>query len=1165
MPLIPQSIVDQLNRIPLTQVMEHHGYTISHRTENEAFYRCPFHNEKDASFKVDLHASARKGRGGASLPGFQCFGCGIKGYGALMLQAALMRKQLGKDFRQIAQELASIVGSGEIDLADPTVDALAKLGNMVIEGEHRNGFFHRAQVVSPQDEFSFVAKKDFSHNDLRAIGCQVQQVFRPNWENEGRLDAVYLPATPTNTTPINTPTISPIDTIESIDTTPPIDTIATIDTIPHIQPTPIYKYSFGCDFYSSDCRGNNFDPTLLTKRFNLYAVSEFTTEKRFKADKQEYESHRVVSTDTYPIFVFRYEDAQGWWCRKYEPYFKTTEKSPRNYKFTWWYQGGKRRDEEISKYMYGDVDVMRALAGKPVETTDKAHPTMDVVVREGGNRITKAKFKRLVICSGPRDAINVYFHSDAHVCFPHSETVDIAPSMIYKLRDIAQEIFILYDIDETGRKRANRLAMRFLDLKVIYLPRNLSEIESPRTGKPCKDAEEYFNYYHVKLKGIRQFFGADINDHFANMLINAKPMMFWKQHNTVRNKNKEDEYIEPKFTLRIDNMNQFLSASGMCTYDMGAKGMYANIGEDKVVDIMDEKQAFLCAKRILKDYLANNRYYNNEGLSDTISDTRKLSLGTLQEIGELNLDFRSWGEDFDYLFFSNDAVRVTKDGAQCIPYSKIPFHTNREAILEGADFTLLDMKELFEIVPNDELSKMEVEYKVRQREASTAEGKKQIQEEWNSYKRLWQFKLILKKPINEMPPIIQFIYDTGRVWWREEEAGLGLTPEKRQFHDMHFINKFIGLGYMLSRYRTDRRQQMVTLTDYSQSTSGNASGRSGKTMFMHLLGLVRKGLDDLPGKQFQTDPAKFAQNFSGFTQTVHSYVSIDDLRTDLKDDTFYNLVRQLPVKNLYHDTFRIPVEESPKIMITTNQSLNVTSTSTYGRMWPMYACDYYHGETYEGDEQLKSPETKFGYDIIKGLNEEERNINRNLMVYALQCYFQFLATGEKGVIHPPVDNEAKLKMLSNSCKLTMFADWFSWYFLSGNPWRFERPIHLPELAISYMEYRDSLKDKKEPVTKKTVDTLLNTMKGEIQRFCNSLNILINPDIVYPGEYDRSRGVIRKLTWVSQFDENGKLIEPRQRIRTAGKCWYFYRKGDEPKSAEQILDAPSKDMEFSYEE
>lgn len=1118
MPRIPQETVDKLNQIPLTLVMENNGYTISHRTESEAFYVCPFHNEKDASFKVDLFPKNTKKRGPASLPGFQCFGCGASGWGALMLQAALSRKKLDKDFRFVAEELSRI---GSIDLEDEAVDSLAKQGNLVIGGDHKNGFFHRARIIEPQDEFSFEAKDAFSRNDLRAIGCQVQQAFRRNWRQEGTSDAVT-------------------DNGEAV-----------------------WKYSFEKSFYEPYSDGNNFDPKLLTERFNLYPVKSFKTEKRYKKDKGVWESHEVVSTDSYPVFVFRYEDKNGWWCRKYEPYFKMTDKSKRNYKFTWWYQNGVPRDEEMSTRMYGDVDVMRALATGEVESTDPGRPTVNVTVRENGNRNTVKKFKRLVICSGPRDAVNVYFHSDAHVCFPHSETVDIPPKTIIRLREIAQEIFILYDIDETGRKRANRLAMRFLDLKVIYLPKQLEQLTSPRTGKPCKDAEEYFNYFPSMLKKVQHFYGSNINDHFLNMLCNAKPMMFWKRKDMVRNKGKEDEFIEPKYTLLIDRTNQFLSANGMCKYEGGKKDAYANIGDDHIVDIMDEKQAFLCAKGHLKGYLANNRHYNEEGLTDTISDTRKLSLSTLQEISDIKLDMHSWGKDFDYLFFENVAALVTKDGIECVPYNKMPYHTNRKSILEDAEFTPLDMTEYFEIRTNPELPKMEAEYNRRIHEATDVEEKKKIQVELSAYQRLWKYIVDWKKPIDEQPTLIQFIYDTGRVFWRDEESGKGLTEEKKQFHDMHFVNKIVGLGYMLSRYRTGTRQQMVVITDYHQNAEGKAEGRNGKSTIMRQLSLVRKAPEPIQGKNFKTKEGDMGRNFTTFIHTVHGYLPIDDLPVNLKADVLYNLTSQVTIRNMYYDEFYLPKGESPKIILTTNKMFDVTVSSTIGRLWPMYVCDYYHVGTYEGDKSLRSPKTKFGYDIEEELTEEEANFNRNLLAYALQNYFIYLDSGDDEVIHPPVGQEAMLEMLGSTSKLTLFTDWAVSYF--ENPWHFERPIHLDELAISYMDYRDSLREKKEPITKRTVLTLLKTLRPELERFCHFMKITINPDVVYSGEHDRSRRLVRTVAWQSLYDEKGVLKEPRERVRASGRCLYFYKRGNEPKQGDRLLDAPDKDMENLSEE
>ena len=92
-------------------------------------------------------------------------------------------------------------------------------------------------------------------------------------------------------------------------------------------------------------------------------------------------------------------------------------------------------------------------------------------------------FRRIVICSGPRDAINVYFHSDAHVVFPHSESVEISSETIRRLLNISMEVFVLYDIDRTGIRTMNLLALKHVELKVLYLPEDLSTQYNPRSGK----------------------------------------------------------------------------------------------------------------------------------------------------------------------------------------------------------------------------------------------------------------------------------------------------------------------------------------------------------------------------------------------------------------------------------------------------------------------------------------------------------------------------------------------------------------------------------------------------------------------------------------------------------------------------------------------------------
>ena len=126
-----------------------------------------------------------------------------------------------------------------------------------------------------------------------------------------------------------------------------------------------------------------------------------------------------------------------------------------------------------------------------------------------------------------------------------------------------------------------------------------------------------------------------------------------------------------------------------------------------------------------------------------------------------------------------------------------------------------------------------------------------------------------------------------------------------------------------------------------------------------------------------------SQNFQNFQLTVHSSVIIDDLSAGIDAESFYNFTSRLSSRNLYENVVRIAAEESPKIMMTMNQPFNLQHSSTLGRVWPVFVSDYYHEEDLSGEEDKRTPETKFGYHITKSCSEQEKLLNINLMLYCL--------------------------------------------------------------------------------------------------------------------------------------------------------------------------------------
>lgn len=348
--MISDKTVDKLNALPLPDVMRNNGYLPASQTARSVFYRCPFHDEKNGSFCVSKFPPK-----GERYAAFNCFVCGeqnrSKGVGAIMLQQRLLER------------------AGEKHDFPDAVNRLAKDFNLIIEGDYKNGFSHRARKTAPQPEVDFrIREGEFTPAELRALGCQVLPVFRSGKNtSEGSEQTAVTDADGNN----------------------------------------LLRCSFNPDFYRGDMPAP-FDSTQLSTIFNLYPLESYVTPEKADADGV-LTSYEVKSTPSYPVFLFRYEDENGWWARKYEPYFReTTDADGRrqpNYKFTWWYQGGSR-PEGFYKEIYGDADVMRALQTGRAETSDKeGHPIINIEktrVDEQGRR-TRAftdVFRRIVICSG---------------------------------------------------------------------------------------------------------------------------------------------------------------------------------------------------------------------------------------------------------------------------------------------------------------------------------------------------------------------------------------------------------------------------------------------------------------------------------------------------------------------------------------------------------------------------------------------------------------------------------------------------------------------------------------------------------------------------------------------------------------------------------------------
>ena len=98
------------------------------------------------------------------------------------------------------------------------------------------------------------------------------------------------------------------------------------------------------------------------------------------------------------------------------------------------------------------------------------------------------KLQAIFICSGERDAMNVASMGYIPVWF-NSETAELSSSMLIELHRLAKRIYNIPDIDTTGIRQGEKIALQHMDIYTINIPLWLLNFRD-RRGKPRKDLRD---------------------------------------------------------------------------------------------------------------------------------------------------------------------------------------------------------------------------------------------------------------------------------------------------------------------------------------------------------------------------------------------------------------------------------------------------------------------------------------------------------------------------------------------------------------------------------------------------------------------------------------------------------------------------------------------------
>lgn len=182
------------------------------------------------------------------------------------------------------------------------------------------------------------------------------------------------------------------------------------------------------------------------------------------------------------------------------------------------------------------------------------------------------------------------------------------------------------------------------------------------------------------------------------------------------------------------------------------------------------------------------------------------------------------------------------------------------------------------------------------------------------------------------------------------------------------------IGYLLHRYKDPSNTKAVIFVDQAISRAGESNGGTGKSLTAKAIGKIRKQ-NSLGGKQFDPNNRFAFQNVDINAKSLF----IDDVKADFDFESMFNVVTDdMQIERKHRDQYTVPFKDSPKVIITTNSTLNGSGNSHERRQFIVEFSDYYN--------RNRSPITEFGHLFYSEWDADEWLAFDHLMVECLQLY-----------------------------------------------------------------------------------------------------------------------------------------------------------------------------------
>jgi hypothetical protein len=209
------------------------------------------------------------------------------------------------------------------------------------------------------------------------------------------------------------------------------------------------------------------------------------------------------------------------------------------------------------------------------------------------------------------------------------------------------------------------------------------------------------------------------------------------------------------------------------------------------------------------------------------------------------------------------------------------------------------------------------------------------------------------------------------------------------------------IGYLLHSYKTSSDNKAIILND--ETISDHPNGGSGKGILTNAIGQMKK-VSTIDGKNFDFNKSFPYQTVSTDCQVL----AFDDVKKNFNFESLFSLITEgITIEYKGKDAVKLPVSESPKVLISTNYTLKAEGGSFERRMFEVELSSYFNAN--------HSPKDEFDCMLFEDWSESEWARFDHFMINCLQYYL------ENGLVAYEHKNLKLRKLINNTSR--EFVQW----------------------------------------------------------------------------------------------------------------------------------------------